>query len=438
MAIFIRQISMKLYKKIETILKKLKETGFGHLVGSNVINKILSFACSFLLVRIIPKQEYGIYANADNILGMFCLLEGFGMTSTFLQFGCTSKGKKKQAIWSYCFSIAVLFQFAVCLLVLLTSIFAPIKIAGTNALLALMAFLPLPRAIRDMQQVYLRTELKNKEYAYSNTFSTVVSVCLSCLLSVFFHAKGLIAAGYISTIATIVFILIKGKAKFPVPKQGSNVEKNERNRILKFSVVCIINNSTSSLMYLLDTFILGLVVADGVVTASYKVASKIPTALAFIPTCLMVYIYPYFAMHKDDGKWCLEKYKKVVVSFGMFNLAMVVLLIAFAPQIVGLIFGVQYLDAVIPFRVLCINYFIQATFSTISGQLIVSQEKLIYNTFIGILSGVLNTVMNLLFIPCYFSAGAAIATVITTTFTGIVSTTYLLKLFKEKKKCDIQ
>lgn len=421
---------MRLSEKLTTSLKKLRETGFGHLVGSSVTNKVLSFACSFLLIRIIPKEEYGIYANADNLLGIFCLLEGLGMTSTFLQFGCTNEGTKKQAIWTYCFYVAIIFQVLISFSVLFTALFIPIKIVGTNVLLALMAFLPIPRLIRDMQQVYLRTELKNKEYAYSNTFSTIASVVLSCSLSILFHAKGLVIAGYITAIITIVFIAVKGQVRVPSITHRFDLEKCERRQILKFSIVCVINNSTSSLMYLLDTFILGIVIASSTVTASYKVASKIPTALAFIPACLMTYIYPYFAKHKDDGKWCLSNYKKVMYGFGIFNFAVSGILIALAPVVIRIIFGEQYMDAIVPFRLLCTNYALQATF-TISGQLIVSQEKLLFNTFLGIVSGVMNTGLNLVFIPQYASVGAAIATVATTTITGIISTIYLTKLFKK-------
>lgn len=420
---------MRLLKIIRISFRKLRETGFGHLVGSSVINKILSFACSFLLVRIIPKEEYGVYANADNLLGIFCLLEGVGMTSTFLQFGCTSDGEKKRSIWAYCFHMAILFQILICLLTLLTSWIVPIKIAGTNSLLALMTFLPLPRLIRDLQQVYLRTELKNKEYAYSNTFSTIISVIFSCLLSFFFHAKGLIIASYLTSIMTVIFILIKGHVPFPSFKYEGSLKESERKKILKFSAVCMINNSTATVMYLLDTFILGIVIASSAVTASYKVASKIPTALAFIPTCLMTYIYPYFAKHKEDGKWCLSHYKKVALSFGAFNVVIASTLVVLAPFLIRIVFGEQYLDGIGTFRLLCINYALQATF-TISGQLIVSQEKLLFNTFTGIVSGVLNTILNLLLIPRYASIGAALATVMTTIIMGVMSTVYLIKLYR--------
>lgn len=419
-----------LYQKGSTTLDKLSKGGFYHLFGSSVINKVLSFMSSVIIVRLIPKSEYGVYSNADNILGMFCLLEGFGMVTTFLQFGCTNTGEKKQQIWRFCFWFSVIFQCILSISIFIASLTAKFSIPGTGYLLMLMSFLPIPRLVRDMQQVYLRTECKNQAFAYSNTFSTAVTVVLSCGLSVFFLEKGLIAATYISSIATIIYIVKVHKVSLPVRVKGSLPGK-EKKKILKFATVCVINNSTSSVMYLLDTFILGIVVATSTVTASYKVATKIPTALNFIPVCVMTYIYPKFAQKKDDKQWCYRNYKKVLAAFGIFNLLSVGTLIMMAPIVIKLVFGAQYMDCLIPFRLLCVNYIIQATFGTVSGQLLVSQEKLRMNTIVGFGSSILNTCLNLWLIPIFSSTGAAIATLVVTCLSSLVTTIYLWSTLKK-------
>lgn len=416
--------------RIKGMVNKLGKSGFAHLFGSSVMNKVLGFISSIILVRLIPKSDYGIYSNADNILGMFCLLDGFGMVSTFLQYGCTSEGKRKEDIWSFCFWFSLFFQIGLSIVIGVTAIFCDFSIPGTSFLLLLMSLLPIPRIIRDMQQVYLRTELRNKDYAYSNTFSTFITVVSSCLLSILFLEKGMIIANYLAAIFTIFFMIRKSKIK--IPRMNNNLNSDEKKRIIKFSTVCVINNSTSSIMYLLDTFVLGIVVASSTVTASYKVASKIPMALSFIPGCVMTYIYPYFAKHKDDGKWCLKNFKRIVFAFGLFNCLTVGVLIIFAPFVVQFLFGSQYLDAVYPFRLLCLNYIIQATFATMSGQLLVSQEKLAFNTITGFVSSILNTVFNLILIPKYFSVGAAIATVLVTIIVSILSTGYLYITLRKK------
>ena len=419
-----------MFSRIRALVKKLINGGFAHLFGSSVINKILSFMSSVILVRLIPKTDYGVFSNADNILGIFCLLEGAGMVTAFLQFGCTSGGKKKENIWSFTFYFSLIFQVVLCIVIVITALFANFSMKGTGHLLLLMAFLPIPRLIRDMQQVYLRTEMKNKDYAYSNTFSTAITVILSCVLSFFFLEKGLIVANYIAAISTIIFIMVKSGVKFPTITHV--LDRKEKRKILKFSAVCVINNSTSSIMYLLDTFVLGIVVASSTVTASYKVASKIPTALAFIPVCVLTYIYPYFAKHKDDGKWCLRNFKRVLLFLGTFNIIVVGTLIAVAPVVLNVVFGSQYMDALVPFRLLCLNYIIQSTFGTVSGQLLVSQEKLKFNTFTGFASSIMNTIMNLWLIPLYSSIGAAVATVSVTTVISLSKAGYLYMILRKK------
>ena len=224
-------------------------------------------------------------------------------------------------------------------MIALTGKFVSFRIEGTGSLLVAMSFLPLVRLVSEMQRIYMRTEFKNKEYAYANTFSTAVTVVLSVVLSLFFFVYGIIVANYLACIFTILFISFILNTK--LPNFDWSLPKEEKKELIKFSAVATVNNSTASIMYLLDTFILGIVIAESTVTASYKVASTIPTALSFIPTCIMTYIYPYFAKHSEDGKWCMRNYKKVLLLFGMFNFVVVGTLIVAAPLIIKILFGNQ-------------------------------------------------------------------------------------------------
>lgn len=421
-----------IFKKAKNILKKLGDGGFTHLFGSSVINKVLGFVSSFILVRLIPKADYGVYSNADNIISMFCIFEGLGMTTTWLQFGCTKTGKEKENTWSFCFYSSIFFQVILCVVIALTGRFVHFGIEGTGKMLIYMSFLPLFRLISEMQRIYMRTEMMNKEYAHVNTFSAIITVLLSISFSILLLANGLILSGYFVSIVTILFVSLKYKIKLPKPK--NNLQSSEKKELIKFSLVCTINNSTSSLMYLLDTFILGIVIAQSTVTASYKVASKIPVALAFIPTCLMIYIYPYFAKHANDKRWCKKNFRSVIFGMGAFNFSLVAVLILFASPIIKLIFGAQYLDAVPAFRILCLNYAVQSTFRNIPGQLLVTQKKLGFNTLTGVVSGLLNTALNLLLIPRFSSNGAAMATLIVSALVGLVNMIYITKVFNNIKE----
>ncbi len=65
----------KVLPKIKTLLR----TGFFHIFGSSVINKIIAFLSSVVLVRILTKAEYGVFTYAWNIYSIILILNGMGI-----------------------------------------------------------------------------------------------------------------------------------------------------------------------------------------------------------------------------------------------------------------------------------------------------------------------------------------------------------------------
>ena len=60
-------------------------------------------------------------------------------------------------------------------------------------------------------------------------------------------------------------------------------------------------------MMLLDVTCINHFIGDPAIVATYKVATQIPTALTFIPSSIMVFIFPYFVEHNDNPH-CLKPY----------------------------------------------------------------------------------------------------------------------------------
>ena len=211
--------------------------------------------------------------------------------------------------------------------------------------------------------------------------------------------------------------------------EPSNLE--EKRTLLSISVVSMCNNGLSQLMYLLDVFVLGVVAANENILASYKVATTIPAALSFIPVSIITYIYPYFAEHRKDGKWCLERYKQVLKGVAMMNFLISTILFVLAPFIIHIMYGKEYLDAVPVFRILSMNYFFSGTFRVISGNLLVTQRKLKFNLFVALVSGIINALSDFYFIQWWGSIGAAVATILVVFVSGVMSTIYLIITFKK-------
>lgn len=296
-----------------------------------------------------------------------------------------------------------------------------------------IAFLPGVMLVHEMQGTYLRTELRNKEYAVSNTFTTVSVFVLSCVLSWLFSVKGLIAAKYIAFILAIIFTAWRFKVYYPIKNQV-HLERDTIKAFWGISGISMLNNGLSRLMYLLDIFVLGIVLPDSTLIASYQVATNIPTALAFIPAAIVIYIYPYFAKHKEDKKWVLKKYTQVTIALGFGCFVIAVVMVVFAPWIIRLVFGEAYLDAVPAFRILSVSFAVSSPFRTLAGNILVTQRRLKFNLFVAILSSAFNTVLNVLFIQEAGAVGAAYATLITAIISSILNVWYLIAILKTKKK----
>lgn len=409
---------------------KLLRTGFFHIFGSNVINKIIAFLSSIILVRLLTKAEYGIFTYSWNIYSILILANGCGMESAILQICSEKTGDKEycKKATSYGTKIGLGFNCILCIGLAIIGFFIPLAYDGANILIKLLCFLPPCQLLYNLTCIVLRYQRKNSEYSKLTIINTSLLLVGSVLGALLFREKGLIMGYYVAYISSAIV----GNRVYGV-HLGLNCNsmiKQVKKDLISIGLVSMVNSGISELLYLLDVFILGIVTSDETVLASYKVATVIPTALAFIPLSLMTYMYPYFAEHKDDRRWCLNNYKKIVFGFGGFNLFVSAVLFFGANIFVTILFGNQYIDAVPVFRLLAINYFISGTFRIISGNLLVTQRKLKFNTIVAILSGIVNVVADYFFIQLWGSIGAALATVLVVAFSSIMNTIYLIYTFR--------
>ena len=409
--------------------KKLFSTGFFHIFGSNVINKILSFASGILLARILTKSEYGVYSYANTLMGFFLLVSGFGMVSGLLQVGSEQKQEEKRlGLYRFACRFGFAYNLLLAAVILFVALVIPLPIAGSGKILALMCLYPMATLMRDLKTALLRAQMRNQDFSYANTFSTAAMVLLSCTLALLLRAEGLVLGQYLACVLTILFIGKKCGIRISFRKSG--VDTATKRDLLGVCSISVLNDGLSELMYLLDVFILGLAVPDETVIASYKVATTIPTALVFIPLSVITYVYPYFARNRTDKAWLTKNYRRLVLSMGALNLLVGGGLILLAPWLIGLVFGKVYLDSVAPFQILCASYIISGTFRILSGNLLVTQRKLKFNLFVAVLSSATNTVLNVFLIQAWGSIGAALATLITVLLTSVLSTAYLIRTIR--------
>lgn len=419
-------------------VKILFRTGFFHIFGSSVINKIISFASTIVLVRILTKGEYGVFTYSWNIFSILMLFNGLALESSVLQLCSEQSGDDQYAasITGYCMKFGLLYDLLLSAAIVGTALLFPLKINGAKELLLCTVLLPELNYFFNINASYFRSQKKNQNYSRIIVFNT--SLVFICQVGGAFllREKGLAIGSYVSALVTDMLLVFSSVDTRNILKKVRVKQVKEHKTLISIGVVSMINNGIAQMMYLLDVFVLGIVTSDEFVLAGYKVATIIPTALTFVPVAFVTYVYPYFAEHRMDGKWCLRYFKKILKYVSALNLCISSCLILFAQWIVPFIYGSQYNDSetIYIFRLLSANYFFSGTFRTISGNLLVTQRRLKYNMFVAIVSGLINVIGDYWLINLFGARGAAYTTIGVVIISSLMNTFYLVHVFKGKAK----
>lgn len=413
--------------------------GLLHIFGSSIIAQVAGIISSVVVIRNLPKLEYGFYVDANNIYSYLAVFIGLGFTSAILQY-CSERisEHKKMAIYRYSALFGAIGNIAIAFIIVFISIMKSCSGDGIVAdYLLMMAGIPFVSYTFSYMSIVLRVRKNNRMFAYANIAYSVTILVGNIILTLLIGIPGLIITQYIANVVgTLVcsYKLQRDGFLSSVFHSTMLLEKTEKKEITNYALICAITNFASTALVLIDVTCLGIVLGDSTVLADYKVASTIPTACAFIPTCLTTFFYPRLvesiSISKHEGRRMVNQLGKIYL--GINGTVYVGLAIA-AKVIIWVIFGSKYMNILPIFEVLCFNFLIQSI-KKLLGNTIAAVKRVRVNLIISIISGVLNIVLNLTFIPRFGSIGAAAATTLVGLITLSMEWAYLQKYWKEKNE----
>lgn len=415
-------------KKIIDRLSSLFSNGFFHVFGAGTINKIVSLCSSIFIVRVLSKEDYGMYGYVINIVNIFMLANGLGTISGMLQFGCMAgdDANKRNAVFHYGIKIGFVVNIFMSIFIVVYAFLMPEGVVGSRPYLLFAAAIPLFRYMGDVIPTYLKTENENKKYGRLYTLNSVTLLCFMLIGAYFFNVYGVLGGRYVANIITVVVgIAIATNCRKIFRSTSEAFPAKERKKFLRFSIITCIDNVFSQLLYNIDVFVIGIVIGTTISIASYKAATTIPFALSFISTSVITYVYPIFVRNLNNMNWIREHYKKLVLSLFVINGVIAVTCFVLAPFIIQLVFGSKYLDAVPCFRILIFGYWISSSFRVPGGNVLSMLLQAKANMVISISSGVLNIILDVVLIRQMGSIGAAIATTTIYIVTSIASNVVL-------------
>jgi len=183
-------------------------------------------------------------------------------------------------------------------------------------------------------------------------------------------------------------------------------------RLLRFSWPLALSVFLISIHMKIDQVMIGNML-DIEQVGIYSVAVNLSGAWLFIPSILVSTFMPYFvSLRESDSE--LYHYRLIQLYSLMFWMGVVVGLVTilFGESIIGFLFGAAYIDA---YTALVFNIWngIFISQAVARGIWMISENLQIYRLYNNIIVVVLNIAVNLLLIPKYGIAGAAIATLMT-------------------------
>lgn len=405
-------------------LKALAQRGFFHILTGGVITKLITFASSIVVVRLLSKDDYSIIAYTDNIYSYIFLIAGLGFASGVLKFCVSDNMEKNRAYFQFALRWGLLFQFVVSVGSLFAFGLIDFPIQGVSSMGLLLVLYPCFNYLFALLQSMLRAGLHNKAYAWVGMLQAVLVLFLSILFVLAQGYLGVVWARYIAVAACIVVILVLIRSELFGSME--KITRSEMIRFTTFSLSLLFANMFSMAMPLNEAFLVNNILQDPNDIANFKVAALIPSQITFFTSAVVIYYTPYFARMKAGEEAWQESVKCARINAYIIA-AVVVIGVAINSPIILLVYGSAYGDACSLAMVMWIAYGINAGFRMVPLNIlpIIGFEK--FNLVVSVVSCAIHFVFDAVMIWLYGVSGAVLASIIIYLVSGFVYWVYLAK-----------
>lgn len=428
----------KIKRRIWTLWGVLRK-GIIQMLSATILNKMIQMLSNMAITRLLSKADYGLWSFVLNQYSYLNLVSGFGLLSGAFQFGTENRNKKEEfEYYRFCLKTGLLIDTILLLGALGATFFLDFSIEGAK--LYLRAYVPilLLEYTLNLLLTVLRCENRITEYARILNINTIMLAVCTCV-GAFWGIWGVIVGKYLAFALSVVQVIVKTRKETKRIKHAEKIKWPQTKALWHYSLFVGASAAMNCLLYLLDVSMIANLIGDPLEVATYKVATLIPTGLSFIPNSVIVAILPNIVYNNQDHTWLRRNVKKAFFCMGLINFCVCAVLYVYAPVIIQLVSGKQYLSAVPAFRILIVEYFFNGTFRSLSTNILAGLRCVNYGLFISTVSAIFDIGLNLCFIRKYGMIGAAYATLGVILITSTMGFGYLVwKVYGKRESCRTQ
>lgn len=416
--------------------KKTLLKGTSILTISSLITSMSQIILLPLYTRILSPEQYGIVGLITPLITYIPMIFGFnlyiGQSREYVEFR-----NDKEKLGEYLFTINIFLGIVSLILILLSMSPIGYKLVGILIDYDKVSYYPLIfisiiqgiiSIFTIMATMYFQVTQSFKKIAINSLFSFAITnvVSIYLIVKLDFGAKGKVIGGLLGVVFTFVTLFVSYSRNFKI---GFELE------CLKSSLVMGIP--------MIGTAIMGMIIeyGDRIILGKYASLDIVGIySLAYTGAILLSVVYnsfintwkPIFFEFMKEKK---NYYKVENTLYKYMGLLIIICLIGqlFAEEGIKIIFSEQYYAAINYVRWLLPAFVMSGVCQYLTNFTQFYRETY-YSLTIGIISGILNLVINLLFIPKFGVAAAIISTI----FSYIVSASTYSIIIKKKYGHDIK
>ncbi|MFH1209741.1 MAG: flippase [archaeon] len=417
-------------------LHRIIAKGAGITLLGILISKLLGYIYRLIVARLGP-DAYGELSLGLAVFGILSVISVLGLNFGVLRYISVYKSKNEEnnvrGTIKFSMKLVFLSSVVISFFAFIFSDWISNVLFHTDKISLIIKIIVIALPFESLRSIVMNTFMSFKNIEYDLYSRIIVENVLKIFLTLIFISLGLsVISAVIAYTLSIVLSAIVGlylleKKVFSFLKRLS-VNFVYKKEIFLYSLPLIFYSLTAMIMSWTDSLMLGY----------FKTTSDVGIYNAAVPTARLVGIVPLALIslyipvmsslleNKDQLKKIFYITTKWII---LVNTLFLSLMIIFSKNILGILFGNEYVIGYSSLIVLGVGHFIYGFVYTSRDTLMVLKKtKFIF--FSTLLAFFLNVILNYLLIPKYGILGASIATTIALIFGGLI---LFLKTLKETK-----
>lgn len=397
---------------------------------TRILQLILGIGTSVIIARVLGPEGKGIYSLAILLPALLIIFTNLGIGPASVYYIGKKKYAPKEVFGNNIISSIFISIFTVLVGLIIIFFFSNSLFPGVakEYLFLALSLIPFQIFLNFVINILLSLQ-KIKKYNLIQLIHTFVFLFLIIifLLGLHFGIKATIIAGALSLFIACIILFIQTRKE--TGGLSLSLNKDLSKDLLSYGVKSYLGNIATFLYLRIDMWMINIFL-NPLAVGLYSIAVVLSEKIQLISQSAGTLLFPKVSSETDGKR--LKEFTPLVCRNVLFVTILIAIFFFFLSRwLIVLFYSERFLESVLPFQILLIGAMAVSSSGIIAKDL-AGRGKPIINTYIAIISLVLNILLNIILIPTLGIIGAAWASAISYAFMLILKIIIYSRISRNK------